>query len=129
MINLPEGSELLLIARKTLLDELAPLLREDAKYTVAMIANAMAIATREAEAGEAPALAALARFERIYGSEPRELHGEALRRALVVQGQRLAEDIRSGCFDADDEKRRAVFEHLRESVIARLRISNPKSLP
>jgi hypothetical protein len=129
MMNLPEGSELLLVARKTLLDELAPLLGEDAKYTVAMIANAMAIAAREAEAGEAPALAALARCDRVYGTEPRELHGEALRRELVMQDQRLAEDIRSGQFDADDGKRRAVFEHLRESVIARLRISNPKSLP
>jgi hypothetical protein len=129
MINLPEGSELLLIARKTLLDELAPLLGEDAKYTVAMIANAMAVATREAEAGEAPALAALARYDRIYGTEPRELHGEALRRELVTQDRQLADDIRSGQFEADDEKRRAVFEHLRESVIARLRISNPKSLP
>jgi hypothetical protein len=129
MINLPEGGELLLIARKTLLDELAPLLGEDAKYTVAMIANAMAIATREVEAGEAPALAALARIDRIYEIEPRELHGEALRRELVTHDQRLADDIRSGQFDADNEKRRAVFEHLRESVIARLRISNPKSLP
>ena len=129
MINLPEGSELLLVARKTLLEELAPLLGENARYTVAMIANAMAIATREAEAGEAPALAALARFQRIYGLEPRELHGEALRRELVALDHQLAEDIRAGRFDANDEKRRAVLDHLRESVTARLRISNPKSLP
>jgi len=127
--NLPEGSELLLIARKTLLDDLAPLVGDKAKYTLAMIANAMAIAAREAEAGEAPALAALARFDRIYGIETRELHGEALRRAIAVQDLRLAEDIRGGHFDAPDEKRRAVFEHLRETVTARLRISNPKSLP
>ena len=129
MINLPEGSELLLVARKTLLDELAPLLGENAKYTVAMIANAMAIATREAEAGEVSALAALARLDRIYEIKARELHGEALRRELVTYDQRLADDIRAGVFDAHNEKRRAVFEHLRESVIARLRISNPKSLP
>ena len=129
MINLPESSELLLVARKTLLDEVAPLAGDDAKYTVAMIANAMAIAIREAEAGEAPALAALARLDRIYDCEPRELHGAALRRALVAHDQQLAEDIRAGRFDTDDEKRRAVLEHLRQSVIARLRISNPKSLP
>jgi len=129
MINLPEASELLLVARKTLLDALAPLAGEDAKYTVAMIANAMAIAIREAEAGEAPALAALARLDRIYGVEPRELHGEALRRALTTHDQQLAHDIRGGRFDRDDEKRCAVLEHLRASVTARLRISNPKSLP
>ena len=129
MMNLPEGSELLLVARKTLLDEVAPLAGDNARYTVAMIANAMAIAIREAEAGEAPALAALARLDRIYGIEPRELHGEALRRALVAHDQQLADDIRAGRFDADDGKRGAVLAHLRESVAARLRISNPKSLP
>jgi hypothetical protein len=129
MINLPEATELLLVARKTLLDELAPLLGENAKYTVSMIANAMAIAIREVEAGEAPALGALARLDRIYGIAPRELHGEALRRTLAMHDQQLAQDIRAGHFDADDEKGCAVLEHLRASVAARLRISNPKSLP
>ena len=129
MHNLPESNELLLVARQTLLDEIRPLLDGSAHYTIAMIANAMAIATREAEAGEAPALAALARFDRIYGVEPRELHGEALRQAIAAQDRRLADDIRCGCFDAPDEKRREVLEHLRKMVIARLQISNPKSLP
>jgi len=129
MHNLPESSELLLVARKTLLDEIRPLLGESAKYTVAMIANAMAIAAREAEAGEAPALAALARLDRIYGLEPRELHGQALRRALADQERQLADDIRCGRFDTRDDRRRAVVDHLRKMVIARLQVSNPKSLP
>jgi len=129
MHNLPESSELLLVARKTLLDEIRPLLGESAKYTVAMIANAMAIAAREAEAGEAPALAALARLDRIYGLEPRELHGQALRRALADQERQLADDIRCGRFDTRGDRRRAVVDHLRKMVIARLQVSNPKSLP
>jgi hypothetical protein len=129
MHNLPESSELLLVARKTLLDEIRPLLGESAKYTVAMIANAMAIAAREAEAGEAPALAALARLDRIYGLEPRELHGQALRQALADQERQLAADIRCGRFDTRDDRRRAVVDHLRKMVIARLQVSNPKSLP
>jgi uncharacterized protein DUF6285 len=129
MHNLPESSDLLLVARKTLLDEIRPMLDESAKYTVAMIANAMAIAARELEAGETPALAALARLNRIYGVEPRELHGQALRQALVDQESQLADDIRFGHFDAPAEKRRALLDHLRKMVVARLQVSNPKSLP
>jgi hypothetical protein len=128
MNNLPEASELLLAARKALLEELRPLLGDEAKYTVAMIANAMVIAAREAEAGEAPALAALARFDRIYGTAREELHGRALSQAVAAQERRLADDIRGGKFDAPGDVQRAVLEHLRESVKARLRISNPKSL-
>jgi hypothetical protein len=129
MHNLPESSELLLAARKTLLDEIRPMLEDNAKYTVAMIANAMAIAARELEAGETPALAALARLDRIYGVEPRELHGQALRQALADQETQLADDIRFGQFDAPDERRRAMLDHLRKMVVARLQVSNPKSLP
>ena len=129
MHNLPEGSELLLVARQTLLDEIRPMVGEEARYTIAMIANAMAIAAREAEAGEGPAAAALAELDSIYGVEPREVHGDALRRTLAAQDRRLADHIRSGRFDAPDERTRAVLAHLRNRVIARLRISNPKSLP
>jgi hypothetical protein len=129
MHNLPESSELLLAARKTLLDEIRPMLDESAKYTIAMIANAMAIAAREAEVGETPALAALERLDRIYGLPQRELHGQALRQALDDQERQLADDIRVGQFDAPGERRRAVLDHLRKMVIARLQVSNPKSLP
>jgi hypothetical protein len=129
MHNLPESRELLLAARKTLLDEIRPMLDESAKYTIAMIANAMAIAAREAEVGETPALAALARLDRIYGVQQRDLHGHALRQALADQERQLADDIRIGEFDASGESRRAVLDHLRKAVIARLQVSNPKSLP
>ena len=129
MHNLPESSELLLVARKTLLDEIRPMLDESAKYTIAMIANAMAIAAREAEVGETPALAALARLDRIYGVQRRELHGQALRQELADQERQLADDIRIGQFDAPGDRRRAVLDHLRNMVIARLQVSNPKSLP
>ena len=128
MNNLPEGADLLAIARETLLSELRPLLDEQGRYTVAMIANAMAIARRTAEAGEEPARAALARLDALSGRARRELHGDALHEALHTHGRQLAADIRAGRYDADDERRRALLEHLRESVAAKLRISNPKSL-
>ena len=128
MNNLPQGPELLRIAREALLAELKPLLGGKGGYTLAMIANAMAVAAREAEAGETCATEALGRLAAIYGDPPREPHGEALRTALREYERRLAADIRSGAFDADDERCSAVLQHLRESVRARLAVSNPKYL-
>ena len=42
MNNLPPANDLLAIARETLLAELRPLLSEHARYTAAMVTNAMA---------------------------------------------------------------------------------------
>ena len=54
MNDRPDATELLAIARRTLLDELLPRLPEELRYTALMIANAMAIASREhAEIGRA----------------------------------------------------------------------------
>jgi hypothetical protein len=52
-----------------------------------------------------------------------------LRQELAAQERRLANDIRLGTFDPPTEKSRALVEHLRKMVVARLRISSPKSLP
>ena len=128
MNNLPGGADLLAIARETLVTEIKPRLGENAKYALAMIANAMAIAARELEAGEGPALAGLGRLDELYGAPPRELHGAALGAALRTCERRLAADIRAGRYDANDERQRALVEHLRKSVRAKLEISNPKSL-
>jgi hypothetical protein len=128
MKNLPGSEDLLAIARETLIAELRPLLGEPARYTLAMVANAMAIAAREIEAGEAPARAALARLDALFGVPARVPGGAALHDALREHDRRLARDIRSGAFDRDDDRRRAVIAHLRESVEARLRVSNPKGL-
>jgi hypothetical protein len=126
--NLPAGSELLAIARDTLMRELLPLVADEAKYTVRMIANAMAIASRELAMGDTAEVAALARLEKLCGGAKREIHGPALHDAIAQYERRLAQDIRAGRFDADDERQRALLEHLQENVAVRLRISNPRSL-
>jgi hypothetical protein len=126
--NLPYGSDLLSIARDTLIRELLPLAADDAKYSLLMVANAMAIASRELAMGDTAEVAALARLDTLYGGPQRELSGSALRAAIAEYERRLAQDIRAGRFDADDERQRAMFEHLQEDVAVRLRVSNPKSL-
>lgn len=128
MNNLPEGTDLLAIARETMLAELRPLLPESARYTLAMIANAMAIAAREIETNDAPMCEALARLDALYDVPRQTLRGTALLEALRKSERRLAADIRSGSFDDEGESRRKALAHLRASVAARLRISNPKAL-
>ncbi|HET7158783.1 MAG TPA: DUF6285 domain-containing protein [Burkholderiales bacterium] len=128
MNNLPGATDLLRIARETLLSELRPLVPAHARYTLAMVANAMAISAREIEAGDAPAVAALARFDALYERPARNLAGDALRQALAEADRKLIADIRSGRYDEGRSQHDALIEHLRASVRARLRISNPKSL-
>jgi hypothetical protein len=128
MNNLPDGPGLLRIARAALEAELKPLATGDARYTLAMISNAMAIAAREAERGERDALEALSRLGHLYSETPNELHGAALVEAIAAYERRLAADIRAGAFDESGERRSAMLEHLRESTKARLAVSNPKYL-
>lgn len=128
MNNLPEAADLLRIARETLLAEVRPAVPEATRYALAMVANAMAIAAREAEAGEAPAVAALARLDALYGRTARTLAGAALQAALAEANRELAADIRAGRFDSKDSGNSVLVAHLQASVAARLSISNPKSL-
>jgi hypothetical protein len=128
MMNLPEGAQLLSIARQTLLAELLPLVEGDRRYTLLMVANAMAIAARELEDGGRSATSELNRLDALYARPARELHGTALREAVDEAERELARDIRSGVFDSDPSRRDTLLRHLRESVVARLKISSPKSL-
>jgi len=128
MNNLPGPPDLLRIARETLLSELRPLVPAQARYTLAMVANAMAIAAREIEVGDTVAAASLARLDALYERPMRALAGDALHRALAQADRELIADIRAGRFDEGRSQHDALIEHLRASVKARLMISNPKSL-
>ena len=59
MLERPDGGNLLDTARDVLLKELLPHLPEAQRFHARMVANAMAVARREAVADPAPALAAL----------------------------------------------------------------------
>ena len=129
MNNLPDGADLLAIARETLLAEMRPHLRDDARYTRRD--------DRERDGDRGARRSKRAKRRRsprsrvstgCTASAPRELHGEALeagaRRARApARGRHPRRALR-----CDDERRRALLDHLRESVEAKLRISNPKAL-
>lgn len=126
MNNRPNAQELLAIARDTFAAEILPALPEKRRYTGLMIANAMAIALREIEAGEAPARAEFDRFRELFSEPSRPLAGEALNAALAGYNLRLAKEIRAGRFDG--RERAAMLEHLRRTAAEKLAVSNPKAL-
>lgn len=126
MNNRPNAPELLAIARDAFAAEILPALPEKLRYTGLMIANALAIARREIEAGEAPARSEFARLCSLFAEAPRELAGNALACALADYNRRLANAIRAGRFD--QEERAVLLEHLRRTTEAKLAVSNPKAL-
>ncbi|MEX5683340.1 hypothetical protein D3C87_1330530 [compost metagenome] len=115
----PDASELLAIARQTLLSELLPQLPDSLRYKALMVANAMAIAGREcrdgecADAVEAQLLAAL-----LDDSEA----------SLTDARQALCQAIRQGRFDEPGPDQDRLFPALSAITRARLSISNPKAL-
>jgi hypothetical protein len=124
MNDRPDATELLEIARRTLLADVLPRLPEDLRYPALMIANAMAIAGREHAAGDADASSELARLQQFYGAPHHALAGRALAAALIDYNRRLAADIRAGRCD----DRAGLREHLEQTIAGKLAVANPKAL-
>ena len=125
MTDKPAGAALLEEARRTLLETLLPLLPPDLRYDGLMVANAMAIAAREAGQGDAALREAVQRLSALF---PAAATNENLRAQPLELEARLASEIRAGQCDAPGVRRDAVRDYLRRSVTARLRLSNPKAL-
>ena len=95
----PDQRDLLDVARSTFVDELLPLLPQDKRLTGLMVANALGIARRMLDAGDAE-------------------------ESDVAQ---LCEDIRAGSYDGDDTGR--LRTRLIGRTLVRLAISSPKLVP
>jgi Domain of unknown function (DUF6285) len=115
--DLPTGPALLALARDVLLHELMPLLPQEGHLAARLVANSMAIAEREAVAGEEPAQEILRELEKLYGD------GE---QGLLLR--RLAQDIRAGDFEESELSERHVREILWLHTITKLRSANPRFL-
>jgi len=120
----PEGQNLLAIARATLLEKVVPLLPQDQRYSALMVANAMAIAMRQWQAGDAWQHEELARLQALLGADVAE--GGDLQAALRAANRALAQKIRNGAFDQPSQP---VTELLEWMAIQRVRESAPKALP
>ncbi len=126
MRNSPDAAGLLHAARETLLNELLELLPEERRYAMRMAANALAIAGREAEAGETDLVKELRLLSELYGEDVVQAAGANLRDRIVKMNKRFARDIRDGIFDGACAQ--GVQALLMDQVRARLRISNPSYL-
>jgi AcrR family transcriptional regulator len=126
MTDHPDGAALLEEARRTLLEVLLPLLPPERRYDGLMVANAMAIAAREAAQGDVALREAVQQLSALF---PAASAGEDPRAHLRELEARLSGEIRAGLSDAPGVRRDAVRDYLRRSVIARARVSNPKALP
>lgn len=119
------GAELLAEARRTLLETIMPSLPAQLRYDGLMIANAMAIASREITEGGA---AQEAMWRALAGLREGANSGPFGAGALARLERQIASDIRAGLFDAAGSARDRVRRVLRVITAERLRISNPKAL-
>ncbi len=118
----PDGAELLKVAREALLGELLPNVPESSRYAARMIANAMAIAARELEAGIRPE----DELDRLRRLLPGWTSAPEVRAACRDGEAQLAKAIRGGRLDSQAAE---VRRHLRATTRERLAVSNPRVLP
>lgn len=111
----PEGPSLLATARDALLQEILPKLSGKDAFTARMIANAMAIAAREATQDEAWMSATRATMQRLTG-------------ATEAPDTAFAAAIRAGAFDPGSAHHSEVATLLREAARMRCAISAPRVL-
>lgn len=109
----PDAENLLLTARKTLLEELLPALPESLHYNARMIANAMIISSRELKSGHAAQ------------AEASEIFADLAQR---VSGGDVISAIRNGEFDESGNNQEALLIGLSRVVRNELAISKPKAV-
>jgi Domain of unknown function (DUF6285) len=96
----PNGADLLAVARRSLLDDVAPALKGQPRYLALMVANAMGIALRELEEAE--------RFEHANSAVLDHGDGGPVESAPA----RLVASVRKGGHDADT----SLYDALKASV-------------
>lgn len=121
----PSGSELLSVARDVLRERLLDQLPADCRYDALMIANAMAIAARQIDAGEEHHYQELRRLARLFEVPVQEEDHPA---QVLDLNRRIVAEIRRGDYDPGSPRRRAVLDHLRTTVRDSVLESNPKYL-
>jgi hypothetical protein len=125
----PEATELLDEARRTLLEILLPRLPQDRRYDGLMVANAMAIAAREARLGDDTLRQEARRLATLLDAQPApDGPMEAIRVRVRGLERQLAQALRRGDYDGPSPRRDAMRAYLRAATEGRVRISNPKAL-
>jgi hypothetical protein len=129
MRDQPTGAQLLDTARSLLRDELLPALPADKRHAALMIANAMAIAGRQLNAGDAHERWELAALGQLLSLPPTgaATHDAPLRAQLVAANRVLCTRLREGRAD-QGAMRAQVLDHLQAVTRRKVEESNPKYL-
>ena len=127
MRDQPDGAELLKTARTLLRDQLIPALPADQKYPALMIANAMAIAARQLDAGDEPLRQQWLTLRLLLDKPDRTVpvERETIEAELTAMNRTVAEQIRNGAADTDHDRRAAIYDYLRQMTRQRVTESNP----
>ena len=126
MHDLPTAPDLLALARDVLLNDLLPRLPPEARLDARLVASSMAIAEREAMAGDEAEQEIFRGLERFYA----DADAGSTCPAAADEGQpdlfaRFSRDLRIGAVDGSD---REVLDILWRVTIGRLRRANPRFL-
>jgi transposase len=124
----PWGKDLLELARNVLRRDLIDQLPKENFFTALMLANAMAIAARQLDAGDRPEAEELAALAGLYGETCNAESREEMQRGLNRLYRRLCREIRGGSYDPGTSLHAQVFNHLMDSTTRKVRESNPKYL-
>ena len=117
----PNALELIQAARDELTRELMPSAQPDQLYTLRMIANALGIAARELAVQGNDASAETRGLNLLYSDGP---HFDDLQ----ARNRHLAQDIRSGAFEADTARHAQMRQHLVVTARSKLAAAYPKGL-
>jgi hypothetical protein len=120
----PNATDLIDIARQTLVERVLPALTDAHRYEGLMIANALGIALRELQAAEKTREAEQAMAQAVT----QLLGAPAQHGAAEPASARLAAAIRAGRFDPGHPGSDTVKAVLAAEVRAQLAIDNPKAL-
>ena len=126
MQDRPTVQELLTAVREFLETDVMPNLDARRSFHARVAANVLGIVGRELEREEEALVAEWTRLAGLVGGETEPpVRLQALRAAVRELTERLAQRIQRGDADAGDFGR-AVRAHVRETVVEKLRVANPK---
>ena len=128
MQDRPTYAELLEAVQHFLEADAVPALECTKKFHARVAANVVAIIRRELQGEDEQLRAEWARLDALVGAaEPAPADRAALRRRLRARTVELCERIQRGDADAGPW-RGAVLDHVRQTVVEKLSVANPKYL-
>jgi hypothetical protein len=128
MQDRPTSRELLEAVRAFLETDVVPSLDGPKRFHARVAANLLSIVSRELDLEAEQLAAEWARLDSLLGEEPMPSRASEIKEVLRKRSESLCDRIRAG--DADEGTfRNHVIDHVRQSVVEKLQIANPKLVP